>query len=937
MAVQDPKKTGFMSRRIILGSTIAGALIFFIGGIIFWGGFNTAMEATNNLDFCISCHEMEENVYEEYKPTIHYSNRTGVRATCPDCHVPDPWVHKMVRKIQASNEVYHKIMGTVDTPEKFDQHRLTMAKRVWKTMKETDSRECRNCHNLESMNPEFQRPRARKQHMNAFETGQTCIDCHKGIAHKDVRHMLTDEELEALEAPNPDFVRPVPEMFAEGLKRVEEKEAELAAKEKAEKEKQREAKIAAKKAEQARIEAAVAAALASQSAAATGAAPAAAGMGIDWSDVPGREITLFYPGQTSIEWVLNGRDHGGARPFEKGGDRCVTCHDKETADMGQKMVTGEKAETMPIPGKRGSIPVNVQAAHDGDNLYMRFEWESGEHAPVPFADGGKMDPENPMKLAMMLSTNDVQYAGEAGCWQTCHHDAASMPDTPETDTAAANDAAKRLDLQHGITKYLKESRSKIEVKGRRGKKRGGWDKLKSEDEIKAALQANQFMDLLRYKSGKGETEDGYILEQRYMQGGQGFHVDARQEGNTWVVEIKRPLKSDKAGDISIESGQLYNFGFAIHDDFSSARFHHVSLGYKLGLDNEEAEVNVVKREAASAPTPAVAAPAAAAASGSSIDVDWSKAGSRDITLFYPGETSMEWVMTGKDHGGARPLLKGGDRCVTCHDKETADMGQKMVSGEKAESSPIPGKRGSIPVTVESTYDDENLYLRFSWPEGEHVPVPFVDGGKMDPENPMKLALMFATDDVEFADRAGCWQTCHQDANSMPDTPDAAAVAASDSAQLLDLQAGVTKYLKESRSKIEIKGRRGKKRGGWDKLKTPEEIKAALDGHQFMDILRFKSGTGETEDGYILEQRHMTGGQGFQAHATQEAGNWVVTLKRKLKSDQAGDISLATDQVYNFGFAIHDDFSNARFHHVSLGYKLGFDNDSDGVEINAIRQ
>ncbi len=111
----------------------------------------------------------------------------------------------------------------------------------------------------------------------------------------------------------------------------------------------------------------------------------------------------------------------------------------------------------------------------------------------------------------------------------------------------------------------------------------------------------------------------------------------------------------------------------------------------------------------------------------------------------------------------------------------------------------------------------------------------------------------------------------------------------------------------------------------------------MDAHQFMDILRFKSGKGETEDGYILEQRMMTGGQGFEANAAQEAGNWVVTLKRKLKSDKAGDISLDTDKVYNFGFAIHDDFSNARFHHVSLGYKLGFDNDSDGVEINSIKQ
>jgi cytochrome c-type protein NapC len=939
MAVQESKKPGLMSRRIILGTTVAGALIFFIVGIIFWGGFNTAMEATNNLDFCISCHEMEANVYEEYKPTIHYSNRTGVRATCPDCHVPDPWVHKMVRKIQASNEVFHKIMGTVDTPEKFDQHRLTMAKRVWNTMKSTDSRECRNCHNFESMNPEFQRPRARKQHMNAFETGQTCIDCHKGIAHKPVRDLLTDEELEKLEAPNPAFIRPIPEMFAEGLKRVEAKEVATAEVEKVEKEREREARLAARKAEQARIEAAVAAALADQGTTKSTGATAAAGMGIDWSDVPARVITLFYPGETSMEWVMTGKDHGGARPFLKGGDRCTTCHDKEAADMGRKMVSGDKAESTPIPGKRGSIPVNVQAAHDGANLFLRFEWEDTGHTPVPFVDGGKMDPANPMKLALMLGTDDVEFADRAGCWQTCHQDARSMPDTPDAGVMAASATANALDLKEGVTKYLKESRTGIEVQGRRGKKRGGWDKLKNGDAVATALQANQFMDLLRYQSGTDTTEDGYILDQRYMQGGQGFQVNARKEGDNWVVELKRKLTSDQAGDISLEAGKLYNFGFAIHDDYSNARFHHVSLGYKLGLDNEAAEVNAVQREASAVATAPAnsAAPAAQAAAGSTIDVDWSKSGSRDITLFYPGETSMEWVMTGKDHGGARPFLKGGDRCTTCHDKETADMGEKMVGGAKAESTPIPGKRGSIPVTVESTHDDENLYLRFTWPEGGHAPVPFVEGGKMDPENPIKLALMFATDDVEFADRAGCWQTCHQDANSMPDKPEAKILADSDAANLLDLKGGVTKYLKESRSGIEIQGKRGKKRGGWDKLRSADEVKAAMEAHQFMDILRFKPGTGETEDGYILEQRFMSGGQGFQASAGQEAGNWVVTLKRKLKSDQAGDISLDTGKVYNFGFAIHDDYSNARFHHVSLGYKLGFDNASDGVEINAIKQ
>ncbi|WJW75357.1 NapC/NirT family cytochrome c [Thiohalobacter sp. IOR34] len=165
--------------------TLGGILaIGFVAGIIFWGGFNTAMEATNNETFCISCHEMKDNVYQEYKNTIHYNNRTGVRATCPDCHVPKEWIHKVVRKIQASNELLHKVLGTIDTREKFEAKRLELARHVWETMKKTDSRECRNCHDYKSMDFTYQGRRAVNQHAKGLEEGKTCIDCHKGIAHQ---------------------------------------------------------------------------------------------------------------------------------------------------------------------------------------------------------------------------------------------------------------------------------------------------------------------------------------------------------------------------------------------------------------------------------------------------------------------------------------------------------------------------------------------------------------------------------------------------------------------------------------------------------------------------------------------------------------------------------------------------------------------------------
>ena len=167
-------------------------LVGIILGIALWGGFNWAMEMTNTEEFCISCHEMNENVYEELKETVHFTNRTGVRATCPDCHVPKEWIHKIVRKVQATNELYHHfITKEVDTPEKFEAKRLELAENVWRTMKKTDSRECRNCHHFVSMDLEKQEERSAERHdphvwevMDGKDPTKTCIDCHKGIAHK---------------------------------------------------------------------------------------------------------------------------------------------------------------------------------------------------------------------------------------------------------------------------------------------------------------------------------------------------------------------------------------------------------------------------------------------------------------------------------------------------------------------------------------------------------------------------------------------------------------------------------------------------------------------------------------------------------------------------------------------------------------------------------
>ena len=161
-------------------SVLIGAII--VGGLMV-AGFNGALSATNTESFCISCHEMNVN-YEEYKGTVHYKNRTGVRATCPDCHVPRNFGPKMIAKIRAAKDVWHHLVGTIDNKEKYEAYRLTMAKTVWRKMKETDSRECRICHTVASMDFEEQQGRAARKHKKMAEKGRTCIDCHKGVAHE---------------------------------------------------------------------------------------------------------------------------------------------------------------------------------------------------------------------------------------------------------------------------------------------------------------------------------------------------------------------------------------------------------------------------------------------------------------------------------------------------------------------------------------------------------------------------------------------------------------------------------------------------------------------------------------------------------------------------------------------------------------------------------
>ena len=307
-------------------------------------------------------------------------------------------------------------------------------------------------------------------------------------------------------------------------------------------------------------------------------------------------LTLFYPGQASFEWVQNGKTHGGARPLTKGGDACTTCHAAELEAIGTKIVNGgggkkDEVEPTPIPGKPGIIGATVQAAHKDGNLYVRMQWPDTGHNPAPFVDGGKMDPDNQVKVAMMITGTGIEMGDQVGCWATCHADNTYMPFDPGADAIAANaDIAGRLQAEGTITKYLSESRTDIELKGRGGKPLGGWDQLKSQEEIDQLLAGGTFMDLMRVYAD-GSATNGYLLERRVQNEGE-IAASAELSGGMWTVVFTRPLDTGAAGDIALTPGQTYTVGFAIHDDYAAARFHHVTLDTSLALDDPAAAINV---------------------------------------------------------------------------------------------------------------------------------------------------------------------------------------------------------------------------------------------------------------------------------------------------------------------------------------------------------
>ncbi|MGR8932469.1 MAG: ethylbenzene dehydrogenase-related protein [Gammaproteobacteria bacterium] len=283
---------------------------------------------------------------------------------------------------------------------------------------------------------------------------------------------------------------------------------------------------------------------------------------VDWQNIPGQKITLFYPGQTDWEWLLT--EHEGA-PKIKSGQTCGHCHSDMQAEMGQKLVTGAVREESPFSAKPGSIEVEVKTAHDQERLYLHLAW------PGIAQTGDKMYPDYEAMVSVMFDGESVPEITRGGCWGACHADVNGMPSA---------------DSSKDISKYLVKSRSKMT-------RHGGGDNIKPEAELQQLLASDYFSEIWQARLTRGQEPSvlsAYILEKRHDHDPSNVVAKARSENGSWAVELSRSLNIDGAGFKKLAPGNTYIFNFAVHDGYVRGRRHYVSLSYSLRLDEGPADL-----------------------------------------------------------------------------------------------------------------------------------------------------------------------------------------------------------------------------------------------------------------------------------------------------------------------------------------------------------
>lgn len=291
-------------------------------------------------------------------------------------------------------------------------------------------------------------------------------------------------------------------------------------------------------------------------------APATAAA-IDWSQVPEREIVLFYPGQASWEWALTERDHSGAPRFREGRN-CRTCHEGEEREIGAAIVAGNALEPSPIAGKPGSLSLRIRSAHDGERLHFRLQWKAGDYPAT------RLDPEVAARVTVMIDDGTVREAPRAGCWASCHDDGKGM-------ASAAADSM--------VQKYLGASRSRLT-------RQGGGDSVRSDAELQALLAQGSVLEYWQAQLNPGQpprTRHAYVLDRRHAYPDNAVAAEAEFADGSWTVVLSRPLDTDVAGQKRIQAGKAYMVAFAVHDNHSNHRYHYVSLEHSLSLDEGSAD------------------------------------------------------------------------------------------------------------------------------------------------------------------------------------------------------------------------------------------------------------------------------------------------------------------------------------------------------------
>ncbi len=257
----------------------------------------------------------------------------------------------------------------------------------------------------------------------------------------------------------------------------------------------------------------------------------------DWSQIPTHTVKLFYPGQSSYDWVKSPA-HRRADGKVKEGDSCLSCHEGEEEELGETLVMDGRLEPTPIDGKHGVTELKVQAAHDAENLYLRFQWNTQMDRPGQFHDymmydgekwgfiGGdrgsdkvRSGAEPPLyedRLAIMIDDGKIPLFQNHGCWMTCHTGMRDMPDEATRDQVQAHALLGDVLKQTDVRKYLPNTRTD---------EAASWDKTRSQEEIAQLKAAGEFVELMQWRGHRsnpvGMADDGYVLEYRLSDAGKG--------------------------------------------------------------------------------------------------------------------------------------------------------------------------------------------------------------------------------------------------------------------------------------------------------------------------------------------------------------------------------------------------------------------------------